>query len=263
MNEFSTVDGFVEISECMAEMIKYIANEPSVGLFYIQQHTQKAVPNVVTLKNNVLERSREVTLHTEDLEDSIAMVKSMKECGSPIAEEMIQDVKNSLAMMSVKQPRRGPIHNSTSSFQMGRTRSWGPATWSGSSDYAQAGENSSYFSTVFKSARERASGFKWPQLDSKEPKEEQKQKLLLPNPSPPLSVASASISSVPDTEADELPLSSEVADEIPEKEEEDTQVDVDSPSHKLLLVSEKYDHFKANKEAKLEEWLGGTDDKQP
>ncbi|KAH1191483.1 hypothetical protein GmHk_20G058734 [Glycine max] len=33
MHEFSIVDGFVEISECMAEMTKYVVNEPSVGLF--------------------------------------------------------------------------------------------------------------------------------------------------------------------------------------------------------------------------------------
>lgn len=27
-----------------------LANEPSVGLFYVQQHVQKAVPNVINLK---------------------------------------------------------------------------------------------------------------------------------------------------------------------------------------------------------------------
>ena len=52
MHGFSHVDGFVEISNCLAEMIKYAANEPSAGLFFIQHHTQNAVPNVIKLKNN-------------------------------------------------------------------------------------------------------------------------------------------------------------------------------------------------------------------
>ncbi|KAL6006686.1 hypothetical protein ACLOJK_032179 [Asimina triloba] len=38
------------VNECLAEMIKYIANEPSVGLFYVQQHTQNAIPNLVHIK---------------------------------------------------------------------------------------------------------------------------------------------------------------------------------------------------------------------
>ncbi|KAL7168624.1 hypothetical protein ACSBR2_038960 [Camellia fascicularis] len=81
MHEFFTVDGFVEVTESLAEMIKYVANEPSVGLFYVQQHNQYAVPNLINLMNNVMEKSRELTLHTEDLEDSITMVRSMKDCG--------------------------------------------------------------------------------------------------------------------------------------------------------------------------------------
>uniref|UniRef100_A0A1J3DZ52 Protein MEF2BNB-like protein n=1 Tax=Noccaea caerulescens TaxID=107243 RepID=A0A1J3DZ52_NOCCA len=87
MHVFSTVDGFAEINESLAEMIKYITNEPSVGLYYIQQHVRNAAPNVLNLNNTVLEKSRETLLHTEDLDDSIAMVKSMKECGSPIADD--------------------------------------------------------------------------------------------------------------------------------------------------------------------------------
>ncbi|KAK4359960.1 hypothetical protein RND71_022189 [Anisodus tanguticus] len=53
MHEFSTVDGFVDITESLADMIKFIANEPSVGLFYIQQHNQKAAPNLVISKTTL------------------------------------------------------------------------------------------------------------------------------------------------------------------------------------------------------------------
>ena len=256
MNGFSTVDGFMEITESLAEMIKYVANEPSMGLFYVQQHTRNAVPNVVNLNNHVVEKSREATLHTEDLEDSITMVRSMKECGFPIAGEMIKDIRNSLTIMSAKQPKRVLIHNPASSFQMRRTISWGPMSWGhGSGNVQQDGSN--YFSTVIKSAKQKASNFKWPQLESKEQIQTEPQKPC-PHPAPPLSVASASTSSIPDTEADELTLSSQMADEPHEEEKVETEDDAKLSHHNLSFMSENYGDFKANKEAKLEQWLEAT-----
>ncbi|KAJ4720721.1 MEF2BNB-like protein [Melia azedarach] len=263
MHGFSTVDGFVEITESLAEMIKYVANEPSVGLFYIQQHTQNAVPNLVNLKNNVVEKSHETSLHSEDLEDSVIMARSMKQCGFSIADDMIRDIRKSLAVMSTKQAKKGLIQKPTLSFQTARTSSWGSVAWGRSSvhDQQDDGQNSSYFSNVFKTARQKASNLKWPQLDSKDSTMAQGEKLLQ-YPTPPLSVASASTSSSrPDMEADELPVSSQLADELHEqeeegKEEEDTNISVSS--HNLSSQSENYDDFKADKEAKLEEWLEGT-----
>ncbi|KAL7189962.1 hypothetical protein ACSBR1_039575 [Camellia fascicularis] len=179
MHEFSTVDGFVEVIESLAEMIKYVANEPSVGLFYVQQHTQNAVPNLINLKNNVMEKSRELTLHTKDLEDSITMVRSMKDYGFPIADEMIGDIKKSLAIMSTKQPKRGLIHNPSLGFQMGRTSSLGPSTWGRNTDSMHKGEK------------------------------------LVSYLNPPLPVsASITTSTLPDAEADELPVSSQIDDEL-------------------------------------------------
>ncbi|CAN8317239.1 unnamed protein product [Cochlearia groenlandica] len=166
MHEFSTVDGFAEINESLADMIKYIANEPSVGLYYIQQHVRKATPNVLTLNTNVLEKSRETALHTEDLEDSIAMVKSMKDCGPPIVDEMTGDIKNSLSIMSSKQRKRGLILNAASPWSSVTTTTRG-------SDYSEGNsESGSYFTSVFKTAKERASNIKWPQVEFKERKAE-------------------------------------------------------------------------------------------
>lgn len=217
MHEFSTIDGFVEVTESGAEMIKYVANEPSVGLFYIQQHTQNAVPNLINLKNNVMEKSRDMTLHTEDLEDSITMLRSMRECGFPIADEMIKDINKSLAIMSTKQPKRGMIRSPSSSFQMGRTSSWGPVTWGRNAD----GEiNCNYLSSVFRSSKERASNFKWPQVDSKESTQAKGEKLTsYPNPPLPVEAANTTTAStLADVEADELPLSSQIDDELKEEE---------------------------------------------
>lgn len=49
----------------------------------------------------------EVTFHTEDIEDSICVVRSMTEFGLPIADDMIKDINHSLHTMSSSQPKRG------------------------------------------------------------------------------------------------------------------------------------------------------------
>ncbi|ESQ52593.1 hypothetical protein EUTSA_v10017199mg [Eutrema salsugineum] len=224
MHEFSTVDGFAEINESLAEMIKYIANEPSVGLYYIQQHVRNAAPNVLSLNSNVLDKSRETVLHTEDLEDSIAMVKSMKECGSPIADEMIGDIKKSLAMMSSKQPRRGLILNAASPWSRSSSIT---STTRGSGFSQDNSESSSYFTSVLKSAKEKASNIKWPQLDFKEQK----------------------VESSPNVESNEL-----------EEEEEDKEEVLSKGEH--MVETTKFEEFKAGKEASLKAWLGDMDDTQ-
>lgn len=259
MHGFSTVDGFVEITESLGEMIKYVANEPSVGLFYIQQHTHNAVPNLVNLKNSITDKSREISLHTEDSEDSITMVRSMKDFGSCIADDMIRDIRKSLGVMSTKHPKRGLIH-SNSSFQLGRSSPWRTVSWSRRSSVSgehHDEKNSNYFSNVFKSAKEKASNFKWPQIESNDIILGPTGKLL-PYSTPPLSVASAeSSSSQVDIEA-ELPVSSQIVDE--EGKEGKVETTDDSSSHRnLLSMSDNFDNFKADKEAKLEEWLETTE----
>ncbi|KAF8021592.1 hypothetical protein BT93_G1902 [Corymbia citriodora subsp. variegata] len=258
MHGFSTVDGFVEITESLAEMIKYVANEPSVGLFYILQHTQNAVPNVISLKNNVAGKSQATNLHMEDLEDSITMMRSMKDCGYPIVDDMIGDINKSLAIVSAKQPKRGLIQNQTSGFEMRSISSSGPTTWGRSTFFdPQDGERSgNYFSNVLKSAKQRASNFKWSNLDSQDPIQTQGEKHLIYT-NEPLAVAETSSSStLPVFESDELPLSSEVSEELQEEKEGEGHTTLQLPSDNLLPVPEDFESFKANREAKLEEWLG-------
>ncbi|XP_038884989.1 uncharacterized protein LOC120075565 isoform X2 [Benincasa hispida] len=256
MYGFSTVDGFVEIAESSAEMIKYIANEPSTGLFYIQQHTKNAVPNVINLKNSVVDKSHETTLHTEDSEDSITMLRSMKECGFPIADEMIRDIRKSLAIMSTKQPRRGLIRNTSGMLQQqqqpGRMSTWRSATWGRRAIVAPLDDDSGgYISTVFKSAREKASNFKWPQLEIREDLAQVEVDKLQPQPIQPPVAPATSSSSQPDMDTEELPLSSQVNDESQREDQVEDNLNTD-----LLLVSDNFDDFRADKEAKLEEWLG-------
>ncbi|XP_045789992.1 uncharacterized protein LOC123884817 [Trifolium pratense] len=242
MRGFSAVDGFVEISESLAEMIKYVANEPSVGLFFIQQHTQNAVPNVIKLKKNVIDKSHETSLHTQDLEDSVTMVKSMKECGFPIVDEMIGDIKKTLATISSKKPKGVLLRGqSASNFHTERTSFWR----SSSVDPQEGSEKRhNYFSSVFMFSKVKQSIPKWSQLDSTGSMD----------PDVPLSVIYASnCASSQGMEVDELSLPSQIEDESqPEKS------DTSDIENKLLLVTEKYDDFKASKQAKLEEWLEGS-----
>lgn len=168
MHEFSTADGFMEISECMADMIKYVANEPSVGLYFIQQHAQNVVPNVVKADKNIVEKVHETALHTEDLEDSVTAVRSMKECGFSIVDEMIGDINKSLEIMKTKKLKSGLIHSSTSTprSQTERTNFWGTRSFN-----AQEGDDkkSNYFSNVLKTAKQKVSNLKWQQTDDKGP----------------------------------------------------------------------------------------------
>ncbi|GAB2276805.1 hypothetical protein Dimus_011520 [Dionaea muscipula] len=255
MYEFSAGDGFVELNESLGEMIKYIANEPSVGLYYIQQHAQHAVPNVVGLRNNIVENSRETLLQAEDLEDSITMVRSMKECGCPIADEMIGEIKRSLAIMSTKQPIRGLIQRSNSSFQIGgMPSSWSPSIWSARRD-GERRMMGSYLSSVL----HKAGNFKWPQIDLMELQEIKVEDLG--------AYQDESLSTLPDEEeVEELPLSSQIVDDEDdheEEEEEDAKAPTDcklkshhaSSSRSSRSRSDNYDEFKADREARLEAWL--------
>ncbi|CAA2984313.1 uncharacterized protein LOC111407396 isoform X2 [Olea europaea var. sylvestris] len=253
MYQFSEVDGFLQIAEESADMIKFVANEPSVGLHYVQQHTQNAVPNLINLKKKVFEKSHETTLHSEDLEDSITMVRSMKEFGFPIADEMSREIKKSLAIMAKKQPKKGLLNSS--GLRIGRTSSWSPATWGRNAVHSNPGEErtTGYLSSVFQSAKQRAENFKWARVELKESSLPEGEKLLsIVNPTRSLVKAvDGSSSSMPEAEAKYLPLSSEV-DEL----QEESRLYKSSSHQEFLSLSETYHEFKADQEAKLKEWLG-------
>ncbi|XP_043718864.1 BLOC-1-related complex subunit 8 homolog isoform X2 [Telopea speciosissima] len=234
MHGFSIVDGFMNVNESLAEMIKYVANEPSVGLFYVQQHTQNAVPSLLNVKDKVGEKCHETTLHTDDLEDSLTMLKSMKECGLPLTDEMIKDIKKSVLIMSSVQPQRGLIHNQKSGFEIGKSSSWGAVSYDRNVLGVQQDEGSrgNYLSAVLKLAKQRAMGLRWPELNSKQQRGPEGQ------------------------ETDELPLSSRIVDE---QLDEAAMVAGSLAGQDLSSVMEKYDHFRAIREVKLKEWLEGPD----
>ncbi|URD97988.1 hypothetical protein MUK42_28281 [Musa troglodytarum] len=222
------------VKEGVDDMIKFLANEPSVGLFFVQQHAQTSMPYLLNLKDKVGEKIHEVTLHTEDIEDSIGSVRSMAEYGIPIADEMIKDINRSLHIVSASQPKRGVIRNPSWGGQQDTSgRSIVTAPHEGSS-------RSSYLSAVFKSTKWKAGGLRWSQTNSM--MEDPKSGNPLSSATPPHAVGSVTPATT-DTDGDELPLSSQLLDDeslcVPD----------------MSTVLEDYDKFKSEREAKFEEWL--------
>ncbi|KAG6391478.1 hypothetical protein SASPL_149233 [Salvia splendens] len=252
MHGFSTVDGFVEINENLTDMIKFVANEPSVGLYYIQQHTQKVTPNLLDLKNKVTEKSRETALHTEDLDDSMSMLRSMKECGVAVADEMLRDIKKSLSIISAKQPKRGVMYSTSTSF-LPRTS---PASWGRNAVFPQqdGGRSPGYLSSAFKSVTQRAQSFNLSQTGSEEAFESSNEKL--PCDFSP-AAASTSGSSPSATVGEPETLDSPLLDENGRELQEESQLSKSLSHQHFLALHKNYDEFKASREAKLEEWLGG------
>lgn len=217
MHEFSPVDGFVEITESVGDTIRYVANEPSVGLFFVQQHTKNAAPNLYKLKNKISNKSNDTTFHTEDLDDSTAIVKSMKECGNPIINEMVKHINKSLSVISTKKPKIGLI----------RTRN-------NDSDIM-----GNCMSSMISSAREKATNFKLPHFDTEKWRQSKGERSRF---------VSHTIAS--HFEPDKLPISSP-CDDL-EREESSS-----SSNKKWIPLFEKsYGDFRVDREAELEEWLG-------
>jgi hypothetical protein len=63
-----------------------------------------------------VEKTHEVTLHTEDMEDSICAVRSMSEFGLPLADDMMKDINLSLQIMAKAQPKRGYVYTNLCYF---------------------------------------------------------------------------------------------------------------------------------------------------
>ncbi|KAK8481020.1 hypothetical protein V6N12_042632 [Hibiscus sabdariffa] len=83
---------------------------------------------VSNIGNRVAGKSREASLHVENLEDSTTVVRSMKECRFPIVDELINDIMDSLTSVPVKHLRRGLVDHLDSNLTT-INRSWGPMSW--------------------------------------------------------------------------------------------------------------------------------------
>ncbi|KAJ1267288.1 hypothetical protein BS78_07G044900 [Paspalum vaginatum] len=237
----SPADGFLRVKDGVDGMIKYVANEPSVGLYFVQQHARASMPILLDVKGKLVEKTHEVTLHTEDMEDSICAVRSMADFGLPLADDMIKDINRSLQIMSKAQPKRGLILNPSWGFQSGKN--------SGAWNELGASNGSSsrnYLSSMFNTAKQKASSLRWPQPDfttKDDSSENSASSAALES-----SLAGGQCASTPDTDKDEFPISSRLSDGT-------TATNHSLPATDISETAGTYNKFKEEQELKLQEWL--------
>jgi hypothetical protein len=46
--------GCFTVHDSVSELVQQVANEPSVGLYFVQQHVHKAVPGLLSVKVSIL-----------------------------------------------------------------------------------------------------------------------------------------------------------------------------------------------------------------
>ncbi|KAL3684486.1 hypothetical protein R1sor_002508 [Riccia sorocarpa] len=106
-NIVQTESSLREVHDTITEMMKQLANEPSVGLYFVQQHVQRAVPAVVQLKAQIVDATQEAEFVTQDVKDARNAVRAIKECGPPVIERMIKTLDSTLPRLpSFRQFRR-------------------------------------------------------------------------------------------------------------------------------------------------------------
>eukprot|EP00897_Mesotaenium_endlicherianum_P007833 jgi/Mesen1/7078/ME000369S06399 len=98
-----------EVHDKVADIICMLANEPSVGLYYVQQHTQRAVPAVVALKTEVADTTQVAKFALEDVKEATGVVRAMKEKGSPVLRQMLRTLEHSTPLLPNLRPGYGTL----------------------------------------------------------------------------------------------------------------------------------------------------------
>jgi hypothetical protein len=98
--------GCFTVHDSVSELVQQVANEPSVGLYFVQQHVHKAVPGLLSIKNKLAEDTQEALLYTEDARDALTAIKTMKEYGPPAVNSMISMLTASISLLpSLRHPK--------------------------------------------------------------------------------------------------------------------------------------------------------------
>eukprot|EP00850_Spirogloea_muscicola_P009012 SM000049S16783 [mRNA] locus=s49:606185:607763:- [translate_table: standard] len=91
---FNQSEQLQEVYDKLADILKQLANEPSVGLYYVQQHALKATPAVVALRDTVRGTTAEAVYATEDVRAAATSVRTMKGVGPPTIDAMLARIQN-------------------------------------------------------------------------------------------------------------------------------------------------------------------------
>ncbi|CAK9262646.1 unnamed protein product [Sphagnum jensenii] len=148
----SSVDALQGVHDSVSELVQQVANEPSVGLYFVQQHVHKAVPGLLSVKNKLAEDTQEALLYTENAKDALTAIKTMKECGPPAVNSMISMLTASISLLpSLRHPKR--LNKTTPSIH---TLSIFLILTSLQAEV----DSSGYVTTLFNSAYQRASSMR-------------------------------------------------------------------------------------------------------
>eukprot|EP00850_Spirogloea_muscicola_P012426 SM000080S22941 [mRNA] locus=s80:256440:257989:- [translate_table: standard] len=101
---FNHPEQLQEVYNKLADILKQLANKPSVGLYYVQQHALKATPAVVALRDTVQETTAEAVYATEDVRAAATSVRTMKGVGPPAINAMLACIQNCEALRLTPKP---------------------------------------------------------------------------------------------------------------------------------------------------------------
>eukprot|EP00249_Psilotum_nudum_P005882 c19302_g1_i2 orf=573-1784(+) len=107
MPQHEIVEALEEVHEALTETIKQVANEPSIGLYFVQQHVHKAVPALLVLKTEVLDMTADAELCAANAKDALNTIKTMKDCGPPLIHQMINTINSASSLMPTLHQSRG------------------------------------------------------------------------------------------------------------------------------------------------------------
>jgi len=62
----------------LSEYIQLIANEPSIGLFHVQEHIHRTIPKLVEIKNDYRTKGKQISDSSYDLNYSLSCIKNLR-----------------------------------------------------------------------------------------------------------------------------------------------------------------------------------------
>jgi len=71
-----------KVNQEISEWLQFLSNEPSLGLYYVQDNIFRSVPRLVDLKKNLRSQKQKIEEKVADVEYSIRVIKSLNEINS-------------------------------------------------------------------------------------------------------------------------------------------------------------------------------------
>ncbi|MCO5611088.1 hypothetical protein L7F22_065338 [Adiantum nelumboides] len=96
-----------EVGQALVKAMKIVVSEPSVGLYFEQQHVHKVVPSFLNVKHQITEATTSADLATTNVKDSLSCIKSMKDCGPLVIEQMIKSLQTASTQIPTNCQSRG------------------------------------------------------------------------------------------------------------------------------------------------------------